>query len=106
LENGFYVDSGGNQRYTEGVYLSNHPEGGYGEITLQVCVEGSFLDFTDDIFADEWVEFKNKYWKGNYTKLTEDIRKDFPRLDGIAFNSMLVVWKPEKIKSIKECKIK
>lgn len=102
LENGFYVDSGGNQRFTEGVYLLNHPDGSYGETTLKVCVDGNFLDFTNDYMGDDWVAFKRKYWKGNYTDLTIDIRNEYPRADGIAFETMLVVWKPEKIKKVEE----
>ena len=100
IENGFYVEEGGNQRFTEGVYLLNHPGGDYGDTTLNVCVSGNFLDFSDDQYGDKWLEFKHKYWRGNYTKLTQDIRNDYPQIDGIMFENMLVVWKPEKLSII------
>lgn len=100
LENGFFVESGGNQRFTEGIYLLSHPEGDYGNTTLKVCVSGNFIDFSHDSFGDEWVRFKRQYWNGNYTDLTNKIKHDYPKADGILFDGMLVVWYPEKIKKV------
>jgi hypothetical protein len=34
LDNGFYVESGGNQRLTDGVYFLDHAEGDFGDATL------------------------------------------------------------------------
>lgn len=100
VEEGFFIESGGNQRFTEGIYLLSHPEGDFGDTTLKVLVKGKFIDFSDDVYGNEWVNFKRQYWKGNYTDLTEDIKKDYPKADGILFNGMLVVWYPDKIKEI------
>ena len=101
LQQGFYIDEGGNQRYTEGIYLNSHPHGLYGDTTLQCCVSGKFIDFSNDTYGNEWVKFKSNYKYKNYTDLTKKIKNDYKKADGIIFNSMLVVWKPNKIISIK-----
>jgi len=100
MQNGFNVEEGGNQRYTEGVYMSNHSGGSFGDVTLKVCFSGKFLDFSNDNFGNEWTLFKRKYWKGSYTKLTQDIKDDYPNVDGIIFESIAVIWYPNKITKI------
>ena len=98
FKNGFFVDTGGNQKYTEGIYFLNHPEGDYGDVTLKSCIKGNFIDFSKDEFGNEWVDFKNLYdWK-NYTDLTKQIQKDYDKVDGILFQTVLVVWYPKCIK--------
>lgn len=95
-KHGFFVDEGGNQRFSEGIYLLNHPEGQYGETTIKSCVKGKFLDLSKD--TDDWIKLKKKYKWRNYTDLTKKIQKDNPKADGILFDGMLVVWYPKKIK--------
>jgi len=99
IENGFVVESGGNQRFTEGIYFLKHPEGEYGEKTIRACVQGNFLDLTDDEWGDTWRELKKEHrWK-NYAELTDYLKKE-SKADGIIFPGMLVVWDTKKIKDI------
>lgn len=105
LRDGFYIESGGNQRFTEGVYFLHHGEGSYGGVTLECDIDGNFIDMDDKKYGERWMDFKGKYEWNNYTDLTEKIKSDYPNADGILFNSILVVWKPERIcncKTIRE----
>jgi len=95
---GFEVYTGfGNQRFTEGIYLLNHPEGKFGDITLEIKVDGKFLDLSNDQLGDIWTNLKKKYWAGNWKKLTDSIKKDFPKAQGIIFPLILVAWYPNKV---------
>jgi hypothetical protein len=100
LREGFYVEPGGNQRFGVGVYMLNHPEGDYGNTTLRIRVQGKFIDLTDDEHGDEWIEMKKNYYWKSYEQLTNQIKRDYPQADGIAFNGMLVVWNTKTIKEI------
>jgi hypothetical protein len=97
LSDGFIIESGGNQRFTEGVYFSNHSESSYGEATLECEVEGDFIDMGYANHVDRWMKVKQEYKWNNYTDLTKQIQDDYPDADGIILNGVLVVWKPKKI---------
>ena len=101
LKNGFYIEQGGNQRFTEGIYLNSHPHGDYGDSCLMVCVDGVFIDLSKDILGNDWLKLKHRNWEGSYTSLTNNIKKEFPKADGIIFNGILVLWKPKRITKIK-----
>lgn len=92
----------GQARYTHGVYFLNHPNGNYGECTLSADIYGNFIDFTYDDFGDDWIRFRDSIEWNNYEDLTIKIRKEYPNVDGLLFNHLLVVWYPNKsIKNIK-----
>lgn len=112
LKEGFVIQSGGKHRFTEGVYLSPHSKSAYGNATLNVCITGNFLEVKGLPHRD-WSVMKMHYNKKiegkgkipNYTRLTKEIQKDFPNVDGLLLtergkNIMSVVWKPEKIYDI------
>jgi len=103
LERGFEVYSGGDQKYTEGIYLLYHSEGRFGDITFEIKVVGNFLDLSNDNLGKLWLNLKKKYWKGNWKKLTDSIKKDFPKAQGIILPTILVAWYPDKV--FKEAKI-
>lgn len=93
----------GQARYTHGIYFLNHPEGRYGDCTLQVNIYGNFLDFRDpnDILGDNWINFRDSYSYNNDIDLTEKIRKIYSNVDGLIFENLLVVWYPDRsIKNI------
>lgn len=102
LKNGFIIMSGGNQRFSEGVYLSNHPNAQYGDVTLKVNVSGMYMDLTHDMFGDTWNEFKNLYMQGSFTTLTKNLKKQYPKAQGVMFHNkgMLVVWDTKTIKKV------
>lgn len=104
LANGFSVEHGGNQRFTEGIYFLDHPSGHYGDATLQCPIHGDFVDLSDDRLGHKWNALKKQYPFKNYTELTTKIRTDFPLAIGILFPSILVVWNPTTI-DVKQCKI-
>jgi len=105
-DNGFKSDlHNGQARFTHGVYFLNHPEGRYGDCTLQANIYGNFLDFRDenDILGDKWINFRDSYEWDNYIDLTIKMRQDNKDIDGLIFDNLLVVWYPEKcIKNISE----
>ena len=95
----------GQARFTHGVYFLNHPQGLYGNCTLQANLYGNFLDFRDpnDMLGDKWINFKDSYNYNNDIDLTEKIRKNYPNVDGLIFDNLLVVWYPEmSVQNIKE----
>ena len=98
LKNGFRVFPGyGQARYTEGVYFLHHPDGGYGDVTLTATINGTFVDYSDDDFLFDWVDFKNSVEWDNYSDLTKIVQQIHPECDGIVFQSILVVWYPNKV---------
>jgi len=103
LENGFKVFEGGNQRFTEGVYLLGHPDGHYGDITLEVKFDGNYLDLSNDKFNETWWELKSKYMENNYTDLTVNMKKAFPNAQGVYFGTVVVIWE-EHLNTIKSVK--
>lgn len=93
----------GQARFTHGIYFLNHPNGRYGECTLSAEISGKFLDFTQDEFGDDWIEFRDSFDWNDYDDLTINVREKYPNCDGILFNHLLVVWYPEKtIKNIQK----
>lgn len=100
LKNGFSIFEGGNQRFTEGVYLLDHDQGHFGEATLSVKVEGNFLDLHADDRGKDWQRLKEEYWDTNYTKFTKKLQTAYPTAQGIMLPTMLVVWDLKAIKEI------
>lgn len=98
LKNGFRVFPGAGQaRYTEGVYFLHHPNGGYGDVTLAATINGTFVDYSDDDFLFDWADFKDSVEWDNYSDLTKIVQQIHPDCDGIVFQSILVVWYPDKV---------
>lgn len=93
----FIVVSGGNQRFSEGIYFMNHPNSQQGDILITCRVSGKFIDFSTDTFGSDWRDFKASFKWNNYTDLTRQIQKEYPNADGILFSEMLVVWNVTKI---------
>lgn len=100
LDDGFIVEIGGNQKLTEGIYLSNHTESQYGPALLRVCVKGNFIDLSEDKYNKKWTSLKKSIDYKNYTELTDKIQKRYPKADGILFDSVLVVWWPSAVKKV------
>lgn len=96
--NRFIIVSGGNQRFGEGAYFTNHPNSQYGEVLITCKVSGKFLDFSTDTFGHDWRDFKASFKWRNYTDMTKQIQQEFPTSDGIIFPEMLVVWNTNKIR--------
>ena len=113
LKNGFIVEHGGNQRFTEGSYFLSHSGASYGDTTLRACINGNFLRIKNYPF-DHWQDVKDEYYtkikaKGlgwNYETLTDEMQHDYPNADGVVFvekgdtpeeyNHMLVAWQPKR----------
>jgi len=113
LKDGFVVEEGGNQRFTEGVYFLSHSGASYGDTTLQACINGNFLRIRNFPF-DDWETVKSAYHDKlktenkpfNFTTLTQRMHQDYPDADGVVFVEngdqpeefahMLVAWKPKK----------
>jgi len=102
LQHGFRATPGGNQRFTVGVYLLGHGEGHYGDVTLEVKVNGRWLDLTHDRLGTEWSDLKAEHWTGTWEGLTKALQKTYPRAQGIRFDGVLVVWDLSTIKQVKE----
>lgn len=108
VRNGFIIEHGGDQRFTEGIYFLSKTGANFGDTTIKACIKGDFLEVRNFPF-DDWRKIKLHYAEKirkdnnpyNYEVLTDYMKKDYPNFDGLVFtedngkrNYMAVVWNP------------
>ena len=104
-KDGFKIQFDNSSQYTSGVYLLDHASHprirNFGNVIIQVYVNGRFIDATNDY---SWDQFYKQYAKISDPKAQYDaIRRDYPRADGVKIGigehgNMLVVWNTDVVR--------